>query len=222
MLQFLTQFAFIFGTLLFLAACGFGIPALYTRRFPFVLMASPLAGLLLLTTATELIHSVLYLRIGTALLIASAICLVVTAISLVATGFRPQARQFPFFLLCAILICAVYAAASCASSIATGDQSLLYLDGTDHLGYANIADWMRDHPPSRDMAHRAAEPGQIRLSHIRACRTFCLTATREWGVRIPGDHRNAPRSTIQLRLSPGLRRCPCRLRSWGGGRIHYS
>jgi hypothetical protein len=158
MVAFLTQFAFIFGTVLFLAVSGLGILVPYARRFRFLLIASPQAGLLLLTTATQSIYSILYLRIGTALLIASAASLVVTTISLVVTGFRPQPREFLLFLLCAAVMSGVYAGASCASSIVTPSPSVLYSDGTDHLGYAHLADWMRDHAPSHDMGYRAVEP----------------------------------------------------------------
>jgi hypothetical protein len=57
-----------------------------------------------------------------------------------------------------VLLSAVHAVLSCASSIATRSPSVLYSDGTDHLGYANLADWMRDHAPSHDMTYRDVEP----------------------------------------------------------------
>jgi hypothetical protein len=156
--EFLTEFAFILGALLILAACGLGLVAPFASRFPFVLLASPQAGLLLLSTATQAIYSVLYLPIGKALLIATPTCLALTGISLFATGFRPRLREILSFAVFAVLFSAVYAVASCASSIATLSPSMLYSDGTDHLGYANLADWMRDHPPSHDMAYRGVEP----------------------------------------------------------------
>jgi hypothetical protein len=82
------EFASIFGALIIFAACGLGLVAPFARRFPFALFASPQAGLLLLTTATQSIYSAFYLPIGKALLIATPTCLTLTGISLFATGFR--------------------------------------------------------------------------------------------------------------------------------------
>ena len=155
MLAFLVEFTFIIGTLMILAACGLGLIAPFAHRFPFVLLASPQAGLLLLTSATQLFYSIFYLPTGKALLIATAACLVITGCSLFVTGFRLHRQEFLLFILLTVLTSAVYAVANCASSIANGGPSLLYADGTDHLAYAHLADWMRDHAPSHDAAYRS-------------------------------------------------------------------
>jgi hypothetical protein len=149
------ELAFIFGTLVLFTGCGLGIIAPYARKLPFALLASPQAGLLLLSTTTQLYYSIFYLPIGKALLLAIPTCLAVTVCGLLVTKFRLLQKELLFFLVSAALLSAVYTVASCASSIKNGSPSILYTDGTDHLAYAHLADWMRNHAPSRDAPFRS-------------------------------------------------------------------
>jgi hypothetical protein len=106
-----------------------------------------MAGVLLLTVSVLFIYSVFHLNVREALGWAAGFCIGLSAVTAIAAGYRPSSRDVASFALFAIAAAAIAAWFAEAASIRNGGPSLLYAEGTDQLGYAHVADWIREHRP---------------------------------------------------------------------------
>ncbi|WP_156439467.1 hypothetical protein [Bradyrhizobium valentinum] len=127
-------------------AGGFAtLPFREGRRF--VLLLTPMFGLLILPLGVTLIYSSNRLSFQGSAIIATFACAALTIFTFV---YRRPTRDD--VISTAILLPIVAAIATwmfCASTIATGSPALLYIDGSDHGGYAHAADWILSHSISR-------------------------------------------------------------------------
>ena len=153
--QFAVQLLYILSCVLLLSAIGLSLLGGRSERFPLILFAAPQAGLLVLTVACALVVSVLHVRLGVAVAIALPLCGVLAIGHVWVTGFRTARSEVAFFLVTTALVSVFCAWTTCASASLYGLPSVLYADGTDQLGYAHMADWMRDHAPSDKMSYAA-------------------------------------------------------------------
>jgi hypothetical protein len=106
------------------------------------------SGLLFVTALSLAFYNILHVPLGIAGAIAVGVCATVSVASLWGTGYCPSRRD----LLCAPIVFGLVslcvASFVCTASLVRGGPAILYADGTDHLGYAHVGDWMREHPLS--------------------------------------------------------------------------
>jgi hypothetical protein len=128
-----------------LAGCGWWAVAPFRRHFPFALAQAPLAGMLLLPMSVLALMVVLHFRFDRALVVSSVLLASATAVS--AWRGHDHVPGHVVFLS-GIGLCAAAAAVwfLTAADLYFGNPALGLGHGTDHLGYAQVADWLRGKP----------------------------------------------------------------------------
>jgi len=144
MTVFLVEWAFTLAALLVLALTGAFVLIAFRQGRRFVLLLAPMCGLLVLPLVTTFIYTFGRISLSRA---AIAAILIGSAISAaVSIRWRPSREDvcWSFFLIA--VLSALAAALSMSSSIYNGSPSLLFIDGSDHAGYAHFVDWLLNHP----------------------------------------------------------------------------
>ena len=142
---FLGNLAFVLAALVVLGACGWFAVAPFKRDLPYAVLVAPFAGLLLLVLAALAGYVFLKLpmrQAGLAGLCATA------GLSLLAvdwTGPRGSGRKGLLLAGLGLAVGALVVRLTTATSLQFHEAAMLYADGTDHLGYAHLADWLNDH-----------------------------------------------------------------------------
>src|SRR5712671_5776353 len=139
---FLEELSKVVGGILILGLSGGLIASLFRNR-RFVLLLSPACGLLALPPLVTLIYS--SDRVS---LFASAVIAIITLSCLTllsALHWRPIRSDVFISGGLLLVIAGVATAMFCAATISVGTQSILYIDGSDHGGYAHAADWLLSH-----------------------------------------------------------------------------
>lgn len=143
--MFLTELAFVSAMLAGLGLAGGFVVLPLWRRLPFAILAAPLAGLLCVVLGTAALYSVVNLPCAFCAAASAFVCISITIVSYALWGARPNWRQTGWGLAAATAATLIITWATNANSIRAGNPVLLYRDGSDHLGYAHLADWLNDH-----------------------------------------------------------------------------
>ncbi|HZP18613.1 MAG TPA: hypothetical protein VFB16_00260 [Bauldia sp.] len=131
--------------LIFLTACGYG-PALALRpMLRFAAPASALLGVAAITLGTLFGYYALRWPLLTAGIAAGIAALAVSLLLIWENRAEIALREIAWTLAGLAVAAAGFAWFSGAAAILLGEPALLYVDGTDHIGYANYAGWMADH-----------------------------------------------------------------------------
>src|SRR5262245_40777798 len=152
----LQDLGLVVGILLLLGGCGWWAMAPFRGLLGFPAAAAPLPGTVLLPLATLGIHVPFALPIGTAAAIAVPALLGLTLIA----GTRGPGRRESHTV---VIFCALVALAASSvwfvmrTDLVVGAPGLLYYHGSDHLGYAHLADWLRG--PARKLPLTANQTG---------------------------------------------------------------
>jgi hypothetical protein len=134
----------VFGVLALLALLGWFATVPFARMVPHPMAVAPMAGLMLWPAATLL----LYVGVGAPLpwaagLAAGALALASLAVA-AWTGWPQRDVLVPRLIL--LLGLAAATTLLCMSqALRLGEPALLFLDGTDQAGYAQVADWLTRH-----------------------------------------------------------------------------
>jgi hypothetical protein len=151
--MFAANLAFVLGALVALAACGWWAVAPFRRQLAYPLAQAPLAGLVLAPLATLGVMVGLTVELRWAALAAVA---GLTAGSLAAVrvgrGGGPERWRAPVGLAVPLAAAAVFFVTRV--DLFFGSPGLNYAHGTDHLGYAHLADWLQG--PLRNAARTPA------------------------------------------------------------------
>jgi hypothetical protein len=130
-------------------ACGIGllIPFAGTSRFWF--LAAPFAGMLVVPLGALALYSVLHVPFGQAALFA-AICCIIAGIAGGLTARGASDFSVNRFTVLALILCSVAIAAAALlacdyTTLSSGGPTIVYFNGTDHAGYAHLADWLNTH-----------------------------------------------------------------------------
>ena len=144
-LTFAENFIFIVGALIVLAGCGWFTLAAFQDRVRYLVLVAPLAGILIVTLATLGFYVVAQLSFRQAAGAGLAVTLAASAVAWLRQrpGGTVRAALGPLLLTAAMSAVAVLLVT--ATSLRFGEPALLYADGTDHLGYAHLADWLTHH-----------------------------------------------------------------------------
>jgi hypothetical protein len=143
MAVFLVEWAFTFAALLVLALTGGFVLTAFRQGRRFVMLLAPMCGLLVLPTATTFIYTFGGISFSRA---AIAAILITSALSIATSiRWRPSREDACWSLLVVTALSALAAALAMSTSIYNGSPSLLFIDGSDHGGYAHAADWLLNH-----------------------------------------------------------------------------
>jgi hypothetical protein len=143
--MFWSNLALVAGMLALLGACGWWAVAPFRRHFPFALAQAPLAGMLLLPMSVLGILVVLRLPFDRAVILASLMLAAGSAVSILRER-DGAARQSAFLAGVAAITSAAAVWFVTRTDLYFGAPALDFSHGTDHLGYAHIADWLRQSP----------------------------------------------------------------------------
>ena len=141
--QLLQSVALLVGILLLLSGCGWWALAPFRKQLGFPIAVAPLAGMVLLPLAALGVAVPLSLPMGVATGIALPVLLAASVVAGWGSGWRAWGDQ-------GVAALATLAALSVASvwfvmqtDLVFGAPGLTYFHGSDHLGYAQLADWIR-------------------------------------------------------------------------------
>jgi hypothetical protein len=144
MTSFLLEWFFVLGALCALGLAGGFALVPFRTASPFLYLAAPLAGLLLLALGISGGHSILGLGVPIAGLAVLACGAAATLTSLAV--LRPRLHPDTVALAAALVVSAMLTATTTAATIRAGSPSLGFVDGSDQFGYATLADWLFNQP----------------------------------------------------------------------------
>ena len=144
MLTFLREYAWVLLLLALYGAVGGFLMVPFRRSIKYALFAAPLAGLLLSSCGIAALYTVLGLSLATS---TAAVAVVGGAATIMAFArARPRPARDDLGLLVIVAALAVVVAYTANyTTIKLRAPGFLYMDGTDQLGYAQLADWLRTH-----------------------------------------------------------------------------
>jgi hypothetical protein len=146
-MDFLLVFAKVAVGVFLLGLAGGFVTAPFRSEHRFWLLLSPMCGLLVLPPAVTLVYSTDKFDFARSALIALTLCVGLTIISLFKEP--PPLSSFLKSLPSWLLVTAAASGMFCAATIGAGSPSILYIDGSDHGGYAHAADWLMSHTISQ-------------------------------------------------------------------------
>lgn len=129
--------------LLFSFVGGFAILP-FNKNIKFSLLATPLAGILILTVGIALFYGGLTFRFQTSVILTFVISTAFTIIYYFYT--KPKlSKQFILYLLTIILVSIFIGYLCNYTSIQFAHPGFLFMDGTDQLGYVQASQWIIHH-----------------------------------------------------------------------------
>jgi hypothetical protein len=132
-------------TLILFTCCGWSVIAPFGHRLDFPVACATLSGVLLLSCTALAVHVVLTMTYWKAALVASGMLI---SLSLVAFFFynpRDPLKELPCVILAGVGLAVGATLTATRTDIFFGGPALFYYYGTDHLGYAHMADWINSH-----------------------------------------------------------------------------
>jgi hypothetical protein len=136
---------FVGGALSVLGASGWWAIAPFRCHFIYPAAQAPLAGVVLVSLGSLAGTVMLNLEPGRAALV-TLFGLGAASLASLALGRARPGREWTFLLLVAGVVTAAAAWFLTRTDIFFGSPGLVYAHGPDHLGYAHLADWLRDRP----------------------------------------------------------------------------
>ena len=143
MTRFIQESLFVLGMLAGLGlAGGFALIPFRKSGLRFLVLAAPLSGLLLVVLGADTLYCVAHWRFAVCAAVAAAACIVATVTGLLWVGIGRPRWDWLWSAAAVLVLAPLVTSASDATTIRLGRPGLLYTDGTDHLGYAQLADWL--------------------------------------------------------------------------------
>jgi hypothetical protein len=145
MAMFLENWLSVLGVLTVLGLAGAFAPLFFQGAFTFPALLAPMFGMLFVTLGSLAFYALLGVTLQSACAGSWLLCFL---FSCAAFWKQRQRLSLRFALTQFVLLLVVSSTlTSCltSTSIRFGEPSLLYYDGSDHLGYASVADWLIHH-----------------------------------------------------------------------------
>jgi hypothetical protein len=136
-------FAKVLAAICLLGLAGGFVAIHFSDRRRFVLLLAPACGLLTLPILVTLIYSTDRFSFLLSAVIALLLCSATTIFNVI--RWRPSREDAYTSIALVILVAAAATCLFCASTISAGSPTILYIDGSDHGGYAQAADWLLSH-----------------------------------------------------------------------------
>jgi hypothetical protein len=131
--------------ILILGLCGAAPLMVFRSTIRFIAVAAPFSGLLLVNALTLGSYFILHISFASAAIFALSIGLITFLVSMWFFRLRTPSFDVIGSVILFLLISILYLFLNDAASLWSGLPKVMYFDGTDHMGYANVAQWMRDH-----------------------------------------------------------------------------
>lgn len=135
---------------------GFAVVPLQ-RNIKYAAMAAPMAGMLLLSMGVFMLYTFAHLSIIHSMIIVGSIGASLTLACIAYSKPSINLRTILFLSSVIIVLAAFLTFFLNSTSIKLGGIGLLYVDGSDHLGYAAMSDWLKsnliNHLPIENAAH---------------------------------------------------------------------
>jgi hypothetical protein len=144
-LTFLREYLWLLLLLAVYGAVGGFLLVPFRRTIKYALFAAPLAGVLISSCGIAALYTVLGLSLAASTAAMAVVGGTATIIALARVRPRPARDDLVLIAIVAV-IAAVAAYLASFTTIRFGSPGFLYMDGTDQLGYAQLADWLRTHP----------------------------------------------------------------------------
>jgi hypothetical protein len=146
---FLFECLFVGSVLLGLGFCGIGLLLPFAGTSRFWVLGAPFAGMLMVPLGANAFYSILNLPYRVAALISVICCVALAAVNVVVARPKLEFRIQPLTAMAvsAGIVFTVAAAviAYDSATLHSRGPALLYVWGTDHGGYAHLADWLNTH-----------------------------------------------------------------------------
>jgi hypothetical protein len=132
-------------TLILFTFCGWSVIAPFGHRQDFPVACATISGLLLLPFTALAVHVVLATAYWKAALIASGVLVSASFAALSIYNPKDSLKNLPCIIVVGILLAVGTTLTATRTDIFFGGPALFYYYGTDHLGYAHMADWISSH-----------------------------------------------------------------------------
>jgi hypothetical protein len=139
--------AFVLGALVVLGACGWWAVAPLRRQLAYSLVLAPLAGMVLVSIGSLAVTVVFRADVRVAA-VTTILALCAGSLASARLDRDDLPREWALPLVAAVVVSAGAVWFVTRTDLFFGSPGLLYLHGTDHLGYAHVADWLRLRPDS--------------------------------------------------------------------------
>jgi hypothetical protein len=140
---FVQNLVVILSTLTLFVLCGWSVIAPFGRQIAFPAACAALSGLVLLPCAVLAVHVVLLMTYWKAALAASGVLASASLIAVYVFGRQDLLRELPHIMVVTVALAVCATLTVTRTDLFFGGPGLLYSHGTDHLGYAQMADWIR-------------------------------------------------------------------------------
>jgi len=134
---------FTFGVVMSAGLCGAGFLGPFVARKKLMLLSAPLVGILLVVLGANAAYAVLGVPYKTATTLSVVACLGVSGI---AWRVLVDWRRLVLLVILAAAMSALAVWTVDRATLRCGSPAIFYMDGTDQGGYAQMADWLNDHP----------------------------------------------------------------------------
>jgi hypothetical protein len=156
--MFFREILFVYATLAVLSLLGGFVVLPFRSRLKYGLLAAPFAGLLTVVIGVACFYSVTGRSLAQCALASAAICAVATIAALLISPVNLRRQDWAGLAFATLLVIPITTFATEASAVRLHTPALLYTDGTDHIGYAHMADWLSNHTVSQSPGSSARIP----------------------------------------------------------------
>lgn len=139
---FLSEYVFVLKMLFGFAVAGGFVLLPFRRSVRFALLAAPFAGLLSVTLGIAAFYGVGGLPVARAMVVSFSTCIATALVSLVVCRPKIEPKDLLGMIACIAIVAAIATRSTDAATIRLHEPAILYCDGTDHIGYAQVADWL--------------------------------------------------------------------------------
>ena len=136
--------------------CRFAV----SKVLRFAPLTAPAAGLLAVALGTATFYSQIDQPFIVCASLSAGLCLAATIAGIILLRPKFHWRAWIWPAIATLAIVPVITSAADATTIRLGNPGFLYIDGTDHLGYAHMADWLRSHRVDTPPFFTPADPYQ--------------------------------------------------------------
>jgi hypothetical protein len=146
LIPFVKESLFVFVMLAGLSLAGGFVVLPFRKTLRFAGLAAPLAGLLVVVLGIASLYSISGRDFAVCAMVSASLCVAATVSGLILARPRFRWRDWLWPVLAGLAVVPAVTFATDATTIRLGRPGFLYMDGTDHLGYAHMADWLSAHP----------------------------------------------------------------------------
>jgi hypothetical protein len=140
---FFSVFSTVLAAICLLGLAGGFMTAPFRAGRRFILLLSPAGGMLTLALLVTLFYTTDKLSFQQSAALALVLCVSLTVLSSI--RWRPSRLDLCTSIVLLLSIAAIATGMFCAATLIAGSPSILYIDGSDHGGYAHAADWLLSH-----------------------------------------------------------------------------